>query len=103
MSYYLSVLNKYWELFKNESETLKNSETNLFLESFLNGLLSKIELFTNYIIENEFYLNDKSGILFCISHELSLFDEIYQKNDLNQPKKYIQILGPAIEWWAQKM
>ena len=51
------------------------------MESFLNGLLYKIELFTNYIIENEFYLNDKTGILFCISHELSLFDEIYQKND----------------------
>ncbi len=103
MNYYISVVVNYWDIFKSSSEILNKCETNLFLENFLNGLLGNIVLFTSYIVENEFYLNDKTGVFFCISHELSLFDEIYQKHGLNQTEKFIQILSPAIEWWAQKM
>lgn len=104
MDKFIEIIDKYVKLFKNQISIEISS--NFKIESismFLNSMMKKIESYINYIIDNNIFFEDRNGCLFLISHELTIFDELYQKYNIKQEKKYIQIISPAIEIWIQNM
>lgn len=73
------------------------------IHNFMCGITYKMSLYLNYISDNGIFFEDKAGLLFFVSCELSKFDEIYDKNQIVFKKRYIDTVGPAIELWIQNM
>lgn len=73
------------------------------IKSFISGMTYKISLYLNYISDHGIYYEDKTGKLFYVSCELSKFDEIFEKNQIPNEKRFIDLIGPAIELWIQNM
>lgn len=76
------------------------------MEAFLDGALSRLSSYLNFITENKLYLEDRKGRFFSIAYELSVLDELLDGDPAGPDRKgrrFMNLVGPEIELWLQRI